>query len=301
MLSLRRYIEKKGINHDFPLSTPAPSKLRFLLSRIWLKRRYKFSIFSLILITLLFFAFDLAISKLKLHQIFLSHIKGAQEVFLERPEFILNELKISVDNEKLRSEIIETIDLTFPVNSLTLNLEETRKSIEQLGAVLTAKISIDDANRLIVDVVERSPAVINKIGSRYFVLDKNGKLITEIGDRSEKPELPLFLGGDIDNSIEEGLKLLLELGIHTARVNALAWVGNRRWDILFDKNRTIKLPSSEPLKSLTKFLALDLTLNILNSSSSVIDLRNEQFLIILPKQNIVDQTSYNNDLIETGA
>ena len=301
MFPLGRYFEKKVVNHELPLSTPAPSKLQFLLSRIWLKKRYKFCIFSLIMTVLFFSIFDLAIKKLSLHLILLSQIKSVQEIFLERPEFILNELIINVKNEKLRDKIIETTDIVFPVSSLTLNLEETRKSIEELGGILKAKISIDDSNRLIVNVVERSPAIINKIGPRYFVLDKNGSIINEIVDRFEKPDLPLFIGSGVEKNIEEGLKLLLELGMYTSRVNALSWVGNRRWDILFDKDRKIKLPSSKPLESLTKLLVLDLRLNILSSDAPVIDLRNEKFLIVLPKQDIDEQTKYMNHFAETGA
>jgi len=136
---------------------------------------------------------------------------------------------------------------------------------------------------------------------RSFVLDKNGSIINEIVDRFEKPDLPLFIGSGVEKNIEEGLKLLLELGMYTSRVNALSWVGNRRWDILFDKDRKIKLPSSKPLESLTKLLVLDLRLNILSSDAPVIDLRNEKFLIVLPKQDIDEQTKYMNHFAETGA
>ena len=78
---------------------------------------------------------------------------------------------------------------------------------------------------------------------------------------------------------------------YTARVNALTWVGNRRWNILFDKERVIKLPSHDPLGSIERLINLDIEFRFLSSDVLQIDLRNEQFLILQP--NLGNQNSRN--------
>ena len=282
MLSLNQYSGKKVSPKKLRIPNPAPTKLRFLLSRFWLRKRYRVTFFLAVLLVFISFVFHISFLKLKLHETFLESFKSIKEVVLGRPEFIIKEIVVKVDNKILMQEIIEVVDIHFPVNSLTLNLEETRRKINKLTGVKNVTVSVDHLGKLIVTAVERQPAIINKVGAKYFLLDKDGFIVNEVSSRSERLDLPLFIGKGLEKKIEEGLKLLLDLGPNASRVNALIWVGNRRWDIIFDKERVIKLPSYNPRESIKRIISLDFEFNILSSDVLTIDLRNEKFLVIRP-------------------
>jgi cell division protein FtsQ len=50
-------------------------------------------------------------------------------------------------------------------------------------------------------------------------------------------------------------------------------MGQRRWDIVLDRDMTILLPEAEPINALTRFLAIDGRDDILNRDIAAVDLR----------------------------
>ena len=291
MLSLSQYFRKGSVVSTIKLSNPAPSKFSFLLSRFWLRKRYKFAVISMVLLSIFLFLFHFSFSQIKVHETFLKSFENLKAGVLGRPEFTINGILVRVDNEILKQKIIKVINIQVPVSSLTLNLEDTRRKIENLAGIKNAAVSIDNYGKLIITVSERLPAIINKVGSKYFLLDKDGLLVNEIMSRFERPDLPLFIGQGMEGKVQEGLKILIGFAPYTARVNALAWVGNRRWNILFDKERVIKLPSHDPLGSIERLINLDIEFRFLSSDVLQIDLRNEKFLVLQP--NLGNQNSRN--------
>ena len=133
-----------------------------------------------------------------------------------------------------------------------------------------------------------------------FLIDKDGYFINEVESRSDRLDLPLFIGNGVENKVKDGLKLLLDFGANNVRVNALSWVGNRRWDILFDEHRVIKLPSARPLESLERLKRLDLEFGVLSLDIPIIDLRSEEFFILLPNWENLDKNSSNTKLLGEG-
>ena len=291
MLSLSQYFRKGSVVSATKLTNPAPSKFSFLLSRFWLRKRYKFAVISMVFLSIFLFLFHFSFSQIKIHETFLKNFENLKAGVLGRPEFTINGILVRADNEILRQKIIKVVNIQVPVSSLTLNLEDTRKKIEKLAGIKSAAVSIDNYGKLIITVSERLPAIINKVGSKYFLLDKDGLLVNEIMSRFERPDLPLFIGQGMEGKVQEGLKILIRFAPYTARVNALTWVGNRRWNILFDKERVIKLPSHDPLGSIEKLINLDIEFRFLSSDVLQIDLRNEKFLILQP--NLGNQNSRN--------
>ena len=291
MLSLSQYFRKGSVASTMKLPNPAPSKFSFLLSRFWLRKRYKFAVIGMVFLSIFLFLFHFSFSQIKFHETFLKNFENLKAGVLGRPEFTINGILVRVDNEILKQKIIKVVNIQVPVSSLTLNLEDTRRKIEKLAGIKSAAVSIDNYGKLIITVSERLPAIINKVGSKYFLLDKDGFLVNEIMSRFERPDLPLFIGQGMEGKVQEGLKLLIGFAPYTARVNALTWVSNRRWNILFDKERVIKLPSHDPLGSLEKLINLDIEFRFLSSDVLQIDLRNEKFLILQP--NLGNQNSRN--------
>ena len=117
--------------------------------------------------------FHFSFLQIKVHETFLKSFENLKAGVLGRPEFTINGILVRVDNEILKQKIIKVINIQVPVSSLTLNLEDTRRKIEKLAGIKNATVSVDNYGKLIVTVNERLPAIINKVGSKYFLLDKD--------------------------------------------------------------------------------------------------------------------------------
>ena len=50
-------------------------------------------------------------------------------------------------------------------------------------------------------------------------------------------------------------------------------MGERRWDMILDRNQIIQLPENEPINALKRILALNSTQNILARDVETIDMR----------------------------
>ena len=62
----------------------------------------------------------------------------------------------------------------------------------------------------------------------------------------------------------------------------------------------IKLPSARPLESLERLKRLDLEFGVLSLDIPIIDLRSEEFFILLPNWENLDKNSSNIKLLGDG-
>ena len=62
----------------------------------------------------------------------------------------------------------------------------------------------------------------------------------------------------------------------TARARRLRRVGERRWDILFDRNQVVMLPETAPRVAVERVMALDNAQDLLARDLQVIDFRNPE-------------------------
>ena len=107
ILSLNKSKEGKVFQASVRYANPGPSKFRFLLSRIWLRKRYRFSILFIMFTCSSALIVEYCLSNLMLHKIIVDKVSIARDRLIERPEFMVNKLIVNVDNQILRQKIVE--------------------------------------------------------------------------------------------------------------------------------------------------------------------------------------------------
>ena len=70
--------------------------------------------------------------------------------------------------------------------------------------------------------------------------------VAEIDGRLRRPDLPLIAGEGAEQHVPEALALLAETGPVATRVRGLVRVGERRWDLVLDRDQVVKLPEADP-------------------------------------------------------
>ncbi|NNE78661.1 MAG: FtsQ-type POTRA domain-containing protein [Silicimonas sp.] len=192
----------------------------------------------------------------------------------ERPEFMVRLMTVEKATPSVAADIREILSIDFPVSSFDLDLNGLQEAVETLDAVAVASVRIRTGGILEVDVEERKPRVIWRGDDALTLLDKTGHPVAPLDARTARPDLPLVAGKGADQAVGEALELFLASAPIQSRLRGLLRVGERRWDVVLDRDQRIMLPEEDAVMALEKAIALDVAQDLLERDISVVDFRN---------------------------
>ena len=254
-------------------SYPRPSKIRYRLERVWLRLWLRKLILYLSLI-LVFSTFCLLIFVYSSDWIKLKDYKNYfKNNIFERPELSVSKLEIKTTNLDLINQINAILKLSFPINSIKLDINHIQKIINQIDSVESSNVRINDSGVLLVEVIERKPVAVYRENDDLALIDLKGYKINNIFSRSDRNDLPLIVGTGGNYKVKEALEIYQLLSIYLIDIRGLIRIGERRWDIIFKNNKRIKLSEKYPKRSLRNFLSSDKSYLISSNDFVIIDLR----------------------------
>ena len=257
-----------------PMRDPAPSRLAYRMNRLMLtpafRRFLRYGLPVLIVASVvLIWGSDEA-----RRQDAVDRIAELRRQIEERPEFMVRMMAIERASPPVAVEIRSVLPLDFPVSSFDLDLDELQKSVETIDAVAAASVRIRQGGVLEVSVEERQPAVIWRSAEKLELLDRTGHTVAPLAARTDRPDLPLIAGEGAKDHVAEALRLIALAGPVEGRLRGLLRVGERRWDIVLDRDLRVQLPENDPVTALQKVMALDAAQDLLARDISVVDFRN---------------------------
>ena len=254
-------------------SYPRPSKIRYRLERVWLRLWLRKLILYLSLI-LVFSTFCLLIFVYSNDWIKLKDYKNYfKNNIFERPELSVSKLEIKTTNLDLVNQINAILKLSFPINSIKLDINHIQKIINQIDSVESSNVRINDSGVLLVEVIERKPVAVYRENDDLTLIDLKGYKINNIFSRNDRKDLPLIVGTEGNYQVKEALEIYQLLSIYLNEIRGLIRIGERRWDIIFKNNKRIKLSEKYPKRSLRNFLSSDKSYLISSNDFVIIDLR----------------------------
>jgi cell division protein FtsQ len=198
-----------------------------------------------------------------------------RDKFENRPEFRVSLVSIDGCSKDLADAVRARLDLKLPQSSFDLDLDAARDKIEALDAVKSAELRVRTGNVLQVLVTERVPVAVWRTEAGLTLVDDTGHRVAGLVARSDRPDLPLIAGAGADVAVAEAQALIAAAGPLTPRIRGLIRMGERRWDIVLDRDQRILLPADDPVRALERLLALDQAQEIIARDLLVIDLRND--------------------------
>jgi cell division protein FtsQ len=258
-----------------PRRDPAPSRVAYRLQRLWLTPVFRallrvgFPAFALT------FSSGLYLSDAERRQAMVTTWGGVWEKVEDRPEFLVKLLAIDGASPALAEAIRAKLALPLPMSSFAIDMEAARLSIEELDAVADAGLRMRGGGILQVDIVERQPVVVWRTGSGLSLLDGEGMRIATIMERADRADLPLIAGQGANRAVPEALALLAAAQPILPRLRGLVRVGERRWDLVLDRDQRILLPEHLPVRALERVIALDQAQQLLDRDVIAVDLRIE--------------------------
>ena len=257
----------------FKKQDPAPSRLRYKLSRWMLSPFVKKAIFYgfplIILATPILIFFQDQKNKEQLEEVAFDLYRKV----IERPEFMLDALSIEGASDGLNAEIREVLGLHFPVSSFDLNLAELHERVLSLPPVKIAEAHIKRGGILHIKVDEKTPALLLKKEIGFNVLSDHGEYIRSLSSREHFSDLPVIAGEGVENAASQATAIFKAIYRNLDQVRGLVFVGQRRWNIIMKSGQVVMLPENDPLQAIQKILILDKTEQILSRQIAVFDFR----------------------------
>ena len=260
-----------------PRLDPAPSRWSYRMQRLMLTPLYRNLLRVGLPFAIAFGAVSAYMSDDTRREAVFATITDLRVQFQSRPEFMVSLMAIDGASSTVAEDIREILELDFPVSSFDLELEAILTTIRDLPAVADARVRVRSSGEaggiLQVDVTERIPAVLWRTGQGLEVLDADGMITGPATSREEYATLPLIAGEGADKHVTEALDLVRAAGPLGARMRGLVRMGERRWDVVLDRDQRILLPEDAPVQALERVIALDQVHQMLERDMSVVDMR----------------------------
>lgn len=255
---------------------PAPSYWDYKMQRLWLtplfRVLFRVGVPTLALAAILGLVLMSADRRAAVAEGF-AHLK---EQFQARPEFRVSLLAVEGASPDLADAVRARMAVKLPVSSFDLDLDALRQKAESLNAVARAELAVRSGGVLQVTIEEREPALIWRTDEGLTLLDATGHRVAGLAQRADRPDLPVIAGEGADRAAAEALALVDAAGPMMARLRGLVRVGERRWDMVLDRDQRLLLPSDRPVQALERLLALDQAEDLLARDLVAIDLRHEK-------------------------
>lgn len=188
----------------------------------------------------------------------------------------------NVNELKVYEIVLAEKDRAMPL----VDLDGLRNELMQFGWIGDARVSRQLPDTLIVDIVEREPHAVWDNGKRLAMIDRDGRVLEVIKDAREV-DLPL-ISGENANKRAASLDLLMdEAPALQPMVAEAKWVGNRRWDLVFQSGETLALPEGTDAAkaAYVTFARMEGINRLLGKGVTYFDLRDpERAYFRLPKE-----------------
>lgn len=200
-------------------------------------------------------------------------IDDVRSSIVERPEFMVQAMSIDGASEGVADDIREILPVDFPVSSFDLDLDMMKDTVSGLSPVKSATLRVRPGGVLQVNVVERNPVILWRMRDGLHLVDAEGFVVAQAPSREGYANLPVMAGEGADAKATEAISLMRAAGPLASRVRGLVRVGERRWDVVLDRDQRIMLPEVGAITALERVVALSQVQEMLERDLSVIDMR----------------------------
>lgn len=202
-----------------------------------------------------------------------------------RPEFLVNFIKIKGANQALVNEIRSLMGLDLPISSYNVNLHELQSKIELMNAVKNVDLYIAE-NIIYIQVQPREPAIYWLNTNGLELLDPDGVSMGIVESGRPNLDLPLIAGAGASIAIDEAFFIYSISNSFSDEILGLVRIGERRWDIILKNGRKIMLPADELTKVYKNLIMENKVKKLLSVNFSLLDLRNPNRMMIRRQKDV---------------
>ena len=278
---------------------PAPSRMGYRYQRMMLTPGFRGTVRIGVPILLILIIAGSWYSKPENRAALAATIEETKQSFQERPQFMVQSMNVVGGDLAVLTEVAALLPSEFPVSSFDLDLEKIRADIEALDPIKSASVRVGQGGALDVQLNPRVPVALWRDGTVLRLIDADGVQSGEIMARADRLDLPLIAGDGAEDNIAEALHLFAAAGPLIDRVRGLVRMGERRWDMVLDREQRILLPSENPVAALDRVIALNDAQDMLSRDVAVVDMRNTKRPTLRMNEEAAEALRRGNTTIST--
>ena len=256
-----------------PRRDPAPSRISYKVQRMMLRSGFRRFLRVGLPVLAVTATVGILLADAGRREAFELKIAEMRRSIEERPEFMVKLMAIDGASDAVATDIRQSLPLEFPMTAFDLDLEVMRAQIADMDIVANVDVMVRNGV-LQINLVERIPAVIWRSYEGVILLDADGHRVKQAVDRAMHPELPLIAGAGADKHVDQALEILMAADPLATRVRGIERMGERRWDLVLDRDQRILLPEENPIAALERVIALSKAQDMLARDLTIIDMRN---------------------------
>lgn len=200
-------------------------------------------------------------------------VADARDSVETRPEFMVQLMAIDGVGPAQAAQIRTAVPLEFPLSSFDLDLAHIRTAITDIPTIRNASVRIRPGGVLQIDAEPRVPVVVWRHENGLHLLDEAGVFVAEISRRNVRADLPLIAGEGAYEHVSKALELVDAAAPLGARLRGVVRIGDRRWDVVLDRDQRILLPEIGARRALERVMALEGAQEVLTRDVIRVDMR----------------------------
>jgi cell division protein FtsQ len=180
-------------------------------------------------------------------------------------------------------DVLKAIDVGRGMPIFAVSPERARERLESLPWVRSATVERRLPDTILVTLVERQPLALWQHGGKMALVDTEGVVVTtEHLDRYA--DLLLVVGENAPKHAADLLNVIQSPAPLRARVQSAVWVGDRRWNLIFDGGITIEMPETGLADAWARLVEIEEAHGLLARDIAKADLRLPDRVTVTPAQ-----------------
>ena len=197
---------------------------------------------------------------------------GVGDVLARALGFGIDAVTISGQAQLTEPEILALAGIT-PKESLPFfDVAGARKNLESLPLIKQASVRKLYPDRIVIDIVERTPVALWQKDGEVRTIAADGAIIGDMHDQRFL-SLPFVVGDGANERLGEFAALLDASAELRPKIVAGVLIGERHWNLKMTSGLEVELPETNPLTAMATLVALQRQSRILDRDLLVLDLR----------------------------
>jgi cell division protein FtsQ len=202
--------------------------------------------------------------------------------------FGIDAIKISGQTLTRDDHIVALLMMSGGSSTLDFNARKAHDLLRWMRAVDTASVRKVYPGQVIVDIVEKTPAIRWRVGTTTWLVDDKGQSIGT-DSRATYTDLPLVVGEGAGDDAIPMARMLDRHPLLQTDLAALSRIGDRRWDLIYYTGLRVQLPEHGVAQALTNLESYQRDYALLDRDVTLIDLRVPEFMALKPGPDAVEK------------
>ncbi|WP_235890891.1 cell division protein FtsQ/DivIB [Pararhizobium mangrovi] len=201
------------------------------------------------------------------------HGQAALEAVGSAVGFPVNDVNITGNVETSEIDVLQQLGLDGDTSLLTIDAHAARDQLVKLPWVADAEVRKVYPGSLNIHLRERKAFAIWQHAGQLSLIERSGRVIAPFVQGTKFAALPLYVGRGAQEKAAAFNDLLSAWPDLVHRAKAVVRVDDRRWNLVFDNNVTLKLPHEHVAQALEDFDVMEKQRDVLDHDIVAVDLR----------------------------